>query len=71
MDIYNYLGAFISRIDICNYKIKKIYKHKLNSILNNVDSLKASNLYFSYYYFHYLTLTEDINFNVKYEKIKN
>ena len=39
MDIYNYLGAFISRIDICNYKMKKIYKHKLNSILNNVDAL--------------------------------
>ena len=49
MDVYNHLGTFIGRIDAYNYKIKKIHGHKLNSILNNVDSLKASNLYFSYY----------------------
>ena len=70
MDVYNHLGAFINRVDIRDYKIKKNYDHKLNYILVNIDILKASNLYFSYYYFHYLTLIEDINFNVKYKKIK-
>lgn len=71
MDIYNHLGAFIGRIDICSYKIKKIYDHKLNSILNNINTPKASNLYFSYYYFHYLTLVKDMDFNAKYKKIKS
>ena len=68
MDIYNHLGTFINRIDICSYKIKKIYDYKLNSILNNINTSKASNLYFSYYYFHYLTLAEDMDFNANQKK---